>query len=124
MAIDALLGVGLGGPRTEGERDPYRVVTGPALPSVAAISVNSASAASRSSTISAPITSGAGRLSLSSKDSSRSQEMSREALSLATRSVYENDLNRSVSVRSSCSLPCSKLRNHRGQSGRAHASLA
>lgn len=44
---------------------------------------NSARAASKSSTISAAITSGAGRLSVSSNDSSRSQKISSEALSRA-----------------------------------------
>ena len=53
---------------------------------VLAISLNWSSAAWRSSTISAAITSGAGRLSVSSKDSSRSQKMSRDALSRATSS--------------------------------------
>ena len=51
-----------------------------------ATAVNSASAASRSSTISCAITSGGGRLSVSSSDSSRSQVMSRLALSRATSS--------------------------------------
>ena len=51
-----------------------------------AMAANWSSAAWRSSTISAAITSGAGRLPVSSSDSSRSQKMSRDALSLATSS--------------------------------------
>src|ERR1035441_397194 len=51
-----------------------------------AISANSSSAACRSSTISAAITSGAGRLAASSRLSSFSQKMSRLALSRLIRS--------------------------------------
>jgi hypothetical protein len=55
-------------------------------PREAAIAANWSRAACRSSTISAAISSGAGRLPVSSSDSSRSQKMSRDALSLATSS--------------------------------------
>src|ERR1700761_1218706 len=58
--------------------------------SVEATASNSASAAVSSSTISRATTSGAGRLSASSRDSSRSQVMSRLTLSRATSSSYEN----------------------------------
>jgi hypothetical protein len=51
-----------------------------------AIAANWSKAACRSSEISAAISSGAGRFPVSSRDSSRSQKMSRDALSLATRS--------------------------------------
>ena len=47
------------------------------------MAANWSSAACRSSTISAAITSGAGRFSESSSDSSRSQKMSSDALSRA-----------------------------------------
>ena len=56
------------------------------VPRDAAIAANWSNAACKSSTISAAISSGAGRLPVSSSDSSRSQKMSSEALSLATSS--------------------------------------
>lgn len=56
------------------------------VPRDAAIAANWSNAACRSSTISAAINSGAGRLPVSSSDSSRSQKMSSEALSLETNS--------------------------------------
>ena len=73
------------------DTSPHLPATGqPAAASVvardAAIAANWSRAACRSSTMSAAISSGAGRLSASSSESSRSQKMSRDALSLATSS--------------------------------------
>src|SRR5215472_7353286 len=62
---------------------PGQAVVASAVPRDVAIPANWSKAAWRSSTISAAISSGAGRFSESSSDSSRSQKMSRDALSLA-----------------------------------------
>ena len=65
----------------------------------ATISSNCSSAARRSSRISSAITSGGGRLAVSSMLSSRSQKMSRLALSRLTSSSYVKRRKRSVSPR-------------------------
>ena len=82
-----------------------------------ASSVNSANADWRSSTISAAMTPGAGRLSVSSRLSSRSQKMSRLALSLPSdRRRLNGGIARSPSA-FPAPLPCSCRRSRRGRLG-------
>ena len=68
------------------EMDVFNILPVQVLRRSSAISANSSSAACKSSTISAAITSGAGKLAASSRLSSLSQKMSRLALSRFTRS--------------------------------------
>ena len=82
-----------------------------------ASSVNSANADWRSSTISAAMTPGAGRLSVSSKLSSRSQKMSRLALSLPSDRRRPNGGTARSPSAFPAPLPCSCRRSRRGRLG-------
>src|SRR5438128_1632223 len=90
--------------RTTAQVTPCHLVEGPTYAegggeSERATSANSARAASRSSTISCAITSGGGRFSRSSSDSSLSHTRSRLTLSRCSSSSYVNRLKRSDSDR-------------------------